>query len=154
VEDVAQVLEAQDGADAFVILERVAACGLNLVLIDQVLPRRSGLEGLRLSKQRWPWVPMMLITGFGSEGLVTQALRAGTDYLKKPIDVDDFQRIALCYVQSCSFTPTGAVGDLAAGGPAAGVQSDHVRWTSVIPSTNRMAMDESPGLPRPPGRRQ
>src|SRR5262249_9103371 len=73
-----------------------AGRGLDLVLIDHVLPGRSGLELLRLSKQRWPWVPVVLITGFGSEDLVIQALRAGADdYLRKPVDVADLRQVAL-----------------------------------------------------------
>ena len=33
-------------------------------LEDQVLPKRSGLEVLQVSKQRWPWISVIIVTGF------------------------------------------------------------------------------------------
>jgi two-component system response regulator YesN len=55
-------------------------------LVDYLLPGRSGLEILRLTRERWPWIPTVIMTGVGSEDLAVEALRAGArNYLKKPI---------------------------------------------------------------------
>jgi YesN/AraC family two-component response regulator len=94
VEGVAEVVEAADGGQALGVLERAAGRGLDLLLVDQVMPDRSGLEILQVVKARWPQLPVVLITGYGSEELAIRALRAGAaDYLKKPVDVSEFRRV-------------------------------------------------------------
>jgi DNA-binding response OmpR family regulator len=84
-----RVIEAQDGEQALEILREHATRGLDLALVDCVLPKQSGLEVLLLTKRRWPSIPVVIVTGFSSEELAVQALRAGaSDYLKKPIELD------------------------------------------------------------------
>jgi len=90
----ARVLEAEDGEAALAVLERHAPDDVALVLVDQVNPKRSGLDVLRETRRRWPWIPVVIVTGFGSEELAIAALRAGArDYLKKPIGVNDLLAI-------------------------------------------------------------
>lgn len=87
--DTVSLLEAPDGERALRVLERHGGHNLDLVLVDQVIPEPSGLELLQTVQRRWPWIPAIMITGFGSEDLAIQAFRAGArDYLKKPIDID------------------------------------------------------------------
>jgi YesN/AraC family two-component response regulator len=90
LEATARVVEAEDGERALAILrQRARTGGIDVVLMDYVLPRRSGLELLRATKRAWPWIRVVIVTGFGSEDLAVQALRAGaSDYLKKPIQLD------------------------------------------------------------------
>jgi YesN/AraC family two-component response regulator len=84
----ARVVEAETGEQALGILES-PRWTVDLVLLDYVLPKQSGLEILRVTKRRWPWIRVAILTGFGSEDLAVQALRAGAnDYLKKPIQLD------------------------------------------------------------------
>jgi YesN/AraC family two-component response regulator len=84
-----RVIEAQDCEQALDILRERSTRGLDLALVDCVLPKQSGLEVLLLTKRRWPSIPVVIITGYGSEELAVQALRAGaSDYLKKPIEFD------------------------------------------------------------------
>ena len=94
LEATARVTEAEDGARAIEILEEQASPrGFDLVLADQVLPKRSGLEILCTAKRRWPWLRVVIITAFGSEDLAVQALRAGaSDYLRKPIDLETLRK--------------------------------------------------------------
>jgi YesN/AraC family two-component response regulator len=88
LENDAQVIEAGSGEQAIRILEARRSI-LDLMLLDHVLPGQSGLEVLQLTKRRWPWIPVVLLTAFGSEDLAVQALRAGAqDYLKKPVQLD------------------------------------------------------------------
>jgi DNA-binding NtrC family response regulator len=75
-----------DGASA---LERVAAGGYDLALFDLKLPARSGLELLEASKARWPSVPVVVLTAYGSVETAVAAMRAGAfDFLLKPVDPD------------------------------------------------------------------
>jgi YesN/AraC family two-component response regulator len=93
LEATATVVEAPDGEQALRMLERHGGRNLDLVLLDYVIPNRSGLEILRVVRRQWPWIPVVIITGFGSEDVAIHALRAGArDYLKKPIDVDQLRQ--------------------------------------------------------------
>jgi len=111
LEDDVRVLEAENGAVALGILEGPVRHTLDLVLLDQVLPERSGVEILQHIKQRWPWMPVVLITGFGSEDLAIQALRAGAvDYLKKPISVSELERVIVERARKRCADPSAARG--------------------------------------------
>lgn len=82
------VVEAESGEQAIEILE-VPRRALDLMLLDYVLPGRSGLQILQLARRRWPWIPVIILTAFGSEDLAIQAFRAGAkDYLRKPVEPD------------------------------------------------------------------
>lgn len=85
----ARVLEAETGEEAIAILQRHTRGTLHLLLVDDVLPSGSGLEILDTAQRHWPWLPVVIITGQGSEELAVKALRGGaSDYLKKPIQLD------------------------------------------------------------------
>jgi len=89
LETTARVIEAEDGEQALEILRVRTEATVDLVLVDHPLPKRSGLEVLQVTKRCWPWIPVVMITGFSSEDLVVEALRAGaSDYLRKPIGRD------------------------------------------------------------------
>ena len=92
LQGIARLVEASDGEHALRALEQQGS-SLDLVLVDQVIPKPSGLEILRLVRLEWPWIPVVMITGFSSEGLAIQALRAGArDYLRKPIELDQLRQ--------------------------------------------------------------
>jgi YesN/AraC family two-component response regulator len=93
LEDMANVVDASDGEQAVRLLAEKAGRNLDLVLVDHVIPEPSGLEIVRLVSRRWSWIPVVMMTGFGSESLVIQALRAGArDYLRKPIELEELLR--------------------------------------------------------------
>jgi AraC family transcriptional regulator len=88
-----RVLEAPDGETALGLLKRPAQHSVALLVVDHVLPRCRGLDVLREVRCRWPWIPVVVITGHGSEELAIEALRAGaSDYLKKPIDLNELEQ--------------------------------------------------------------
>jgi YesN/AraC family two-component response regulator len=94
LEDIARVREASDADEALRILEDGAGGALDVMLVDYKLPGRTGLELLRLVNARWPSLSAVMMTGFGSEDLAIQALRAGArDYLRKPLDVGELRRV-------------------------------------------------------------
>ena len=65
-------------------LERLAAGGFDLVLLDLGLPDAQGLETLVKTHERAPQVPIVVLTGLDDEGLTVQAVQEGAqDYLVK-----------------------------------------------------------------------
>jgi YesN/AraC family two-component response regulator len=90
----ARVIEAEDGEQAIEILQGPARETLDLAVVDQVLPKLSGLEILEVTKRKWPWIPIVLLTGYGSEELAVKALRGGAiDYLRKPMELEELPKI-------------------------------------------------------------
>jgi two-component system, response regulator YesN len=89
-----RIFEVGDGEQALGLLRAHAGRHIDLVLVDYRLPKHTGIEVLRDTKQRWPWIRVVLITGFGSEGLAVEAFRDGVnDYLAKPIRLESLLRI-------------------------------------------------------------
>ena len=79
------IIVARTGAEALEALGRNLP---DLVLLDNVLPDMPGLTILAIVKRYLPSLPVVLITGYGSEEISVQAFRAGArDYLKKPIHI-------------------------------------------------------------------
>jgi PAS domain S-box-containing protein len=77
-----RILEAETGAEALEIYQQV---GLDAVLLDYRLPDYEGLELLQVMQQQSSSpVPIVLVTGQGSESLAVQILKTGAeDYLIK-----------------------------------------------------------------------
>ena len=75
----------KDGAEALEHLDEFAA-----MLLDVRMPGLSGLEVLRLAKQRRPDLPIILLTAFIDVRDAVSAIKMGAiDYLEKPIDLDE-----------------------------------------------------------------
>ncbi|HVE12689.1 MAG TPA: ATP-binding protein [Elusimicrobiota bacterium] len=65
-------------------LARLAEGGIQLVVLDLVLPTAGGLEALRSLRERHPAVPVVVLTGINDELLGVEAMRLGAqDYLVK-----------------------------------------------------------------------
>lgn len=78
-------LQAADGDSA---LDMVLATGENkidLILLDLVMPGRSGMETLKEVNAKRPELPVIVLTGTGSIDAVVAAMQAGArDFLVKP----------------------------------------------------------------------
>lgn len=78
-----EVITAEDGDDA---LEKVAAEKPNLILLDIMMPKRDGMAALKALKDKPETanIPVLMLTNFGQEDLVKNALSLGAaDYLLK-----------------------------------------------------------------------
>lgn len=61
----------------------------NLVLLDIMLPNKSGIELLPDIRKASPETKVIMITGYSEKETVIQALRLGaSDFLEKPVDKD------------------------------------------------------------------
>src|SRR5579863_3970642 len=75
---------ANNGAEG---LRRSEAANYDLVLLDLMMPDRSGMEVLREIRERDPETPVFMITAYGSVEVAVTALKNGAnDYFSKPWD--------------------------------------------------------------------
>lgn len=58
-------------------LEAISGESPDLVLTDLQMPEMNGLELVEAAKLQYPWLPIILMTGQGSEEIASQALQAG-----------------------------------------------------------------------------
>jgi YesN/AraC family two-component response regulator len=77
------VRTATTGADA---LDRVRRDQIDLVMLDHRLPDRTGLDVLTELRSIRPTLPVVMLTGYGSEWVCAEAFKLGVkDYLQKPV---------------------------------------------------------------------
>ena len=82
-----EVRSATTGADA---LARVCHESVDLVVLDHRLPDRTGLEVLTELRSIRPNLPVVMLTGYGSEWICAAAFKLGVaDYLQKPVNAVD-----------------------------------------------------------------
>src|ERR1700694_688271 len=75
---------AQNGAEG---LRRAEAGNYDLILLDLMMPDRSGMEVLREVRERDNETPIFMITAYGSAEVAVSALKSGAnDYFAKPWD--------------------------------------------------------------------
>ncbi len=78
--------EAEDGKTGVFLLQRGE---YDLVLLDMKLPDIDGMELLRQFRDKYPDMPVIVITAFSSVSSAVEAMREGArDYIAKPFDMD------------------------------------------------------------------
>ena len=81
------VVCATPGAAALVSRE---SDEFDAVVSDLNMPGMNGLELCRRARARWPSLPVVLVTAFGSMEAAVGAIRAGAyDFISKPIQVQE-----------------------------------------------------------------
>ena len=77
-----RIEEAVDGDDA---LAKIAQVIPDLVLLDLVMPKKSGLEVLKAVRAAAPIPPILVVSSLDTDKLIQQALSAGANgYISKP----------------------------------------------------------------------
>jgi len=78
---------ATNGTEALTVLEKNE---FDLLLSDMVMEKMSGIVLLQQAHARWPELPVVMVTGFGSIQTAVEAMRLGAvDYLTKPTNNDE-----------------------------------------------------------------
>ncbi|MEO0530071.1 MAG: sigma-54 dependent transcriptional regulator [Planctomycetota bacterium] len=75
-------------------VEAVETSKPDAILLDIMLPDMSGLDAFKLIQDRDPKLPVIIATAAGSSETAIEAMKLGAfDYLTKPIDVCDLERL-------------------------------------------------------------
>ena len=81
---------ASDGAQALKLMKESPP---DLVISDIQMPGMDGIDFLKAIRERFPDLPVILMTGSGTLETAIAALRQqATDYLIKPIELEDLQK--------------------------------------------------------------
>lgn len=81
---VSEVVTLQDGRELLSILERG---GVDVILLDFVMPHAAGLELLSQTVQDYPDIPMIVVTAVHELEVAVQCMKAGAfDYLVTPVE--------------------------------------------------------------------
>ncbi len=88
-----RVTTAGDGLQA---VEKLAADPANVVVTDLRMPRGGGLDLVATVRERWPDVPVIVLTGYGTDEIEQQALKAGAHrVLRKPVSIQEVGEMLL-----------------------------------------------------------
>ncbi len=72
-------------------LVHLASERCDLLITDVRMPGKDGLELLKAAKGQLPWLPVLVVTGYGDVPMAVRALKAGAaDFIEKPLDRDTF----------------------------------------------------------------
>ena len=99
--------QAADGIEA---VDRAAALGADVVLMDLRMPRMGGVEAIRELRRRVPEIRVLVLTTFDSDGDVLPAVEAGaTGYLLKDAPRDELLRaVHAAYLGQAVLAPSVA----------------------------------------------
>ena len=82
---------AQDGQEA---LDKIDEGGVDLVITDLRMPRVSGEELMKEAISRYPYIPVIILTGHGTIENAVDAMRNGAyDFITKPLNIDKLSLI-------------------------------------------------------------
>jgi two-component system response regulator PilR (NtrC family) len=82
---------ARDGEEA---LKTLGEKSFDMVITDLRMPRMDGMNLLRALKEKFPQLPVVVITGFGTESSRSDAFAAHADgFLAKPFKVEDIKQL-------------------------------------------------------------
>ena len=79
-----EVLEAGDGGEALALLEEHHSA-FELVITDMVVPGVNGLSLINKIQQRWPQLPVIMVSAYLSKDNGEKILGPHVDFLVKPV---------------------------------------------------------------------
>lgn len=86
-------MEVSYFASAADCLEQLHSITCDLLITDVKMPDMDGMELLTKAKQIAPWLPVLVITGYGDIPMAITAVKAGAvDFIEKPLDKKSFLR--------------------------------------------------------------
>ncbi|MBU6374410.1 MAG: response regulator [Bdellovibrionales bacterium] len=100
------VSEASSGTEA---IEQYGRLSPDLVTMDVVMPKMSGIEATRKIMKAHPGARIVMISAMGQESLVMEAIHAGArDYLLKPFSSEEIVKTLSHVLQDRSLNAHGA----------------------------------------------
>ena len=76
-----------------VVLSRLHEETPDLLIIDVRMPGTSGLEVTRIVHEKYPWLPIIVMTAFGSIETAVEAIHEGAfDFISKPINLAELKK--------------------------------------------------------------
>jgi DNA-binding NtrC family response regulator len=89
--DTYQVAPAETGEEA---LELIGKQDFDILIVDVILPGKSGIQVLKEVKEVKPYIESIVITAYPSVELAVEAMKLGAvDYLVKPVAPDDLKKL-------------------------------------------------------------
>lgn len=80
-------------ASAADCLEQLRVQTCDLLITDVKMPEMDGVELLKEVKLLAPWVPVLLLTGYGDIPMAVSVMKAGAvDFIQKPLEKESFLR--------------------------------------------------------------
>ncbi|NDV19069.1 response regulator [Pseudodesulfovibrio sp. JC047] len=79
--------------DSRKVMSMVEKNPLSLVLLDMVMPNISGPTLLKMLKEKYPWLPIIIVSAVSDGKSVIQCMRDGArDYIFKPVDKNELAK--------------------------------------------------------------
>jgi signal transduction histidine kinase len=92
-----EVVTASDGQKA---LAAVEAHALDLAFLDVSMPRLNGIEALKLIRKRWPNLPVVVVTAYGTIRLAVEAMKEGAvDFMTKPFEQGQIDQTVATFIE-------------------------------------------------------
>jgi len=111
----------------------------NLCLTDMRLPDGNGIDLVRFIQDKYPYLPVAVITAFGNMETAIAALKAGAfDFVSKPLDLNDLRSI----VRSALRLSGGSTST------AASTTAPVTQTTSPVAATSAAAVAAGPSAKR------
>ena len=91
------VVTANDGQAA---LAAVESHTLDLAILDVAMPQLNGIEALKCIRKRWPNLPVVVVTAYGTIRLAVEAMKEGAvDFITKPFETGQIDLIVTTVVE-------------------------------------------------------
>ncbi len=142
LDDLALVGETGSGADAVQLCDELHP---DVVMMDLVMPEMNGVEATRAIHARYPDLPVLILSSFGDDDMVQEALQAGAiGYLLKNTSIHDMARaIRAAHAGQPTLSPEATQALIRAHTrmPDPAIESERTRARS--PDTARQRADQS-----------